>query len=1037
MNNLSIDNEEESHNKTFILNKIKHKPIILESIYSFSLKRPYILLNLISRDNNLKLQMKKIFDKSKRYNDLSPELNDNINLYIKNRKYLEIIKDKYNEENSNKSKKIYKALQRPKIMENFFDNIKVKSFMRNNLESYYILMEKSYLFKNDELFEELNSYKNPKKSFLEDLKIQGKVGLFLEAAYILDKDFFERFLKFNFEFNHYPTFTKKYRNYCKIETEKNILDEGIKENKKYKEISKIKNILSKIGSDNNNHLEEFLFDYLTSLKKIVLYNLPYDNNLDNKYLKYISNINIKQNIELICIIDRFNYSQFIDAITYPYITSLHFALFSKENFDDRFMYYNIPVSNLYNIFMNYLTIIKHSENIKHISFGEEFFINKNQFITYNDIYYQSIISYLIDQYMKNASNNSESFLLNINLEDIFLYDDKLDNIYERFKILYGFNKMFPNLKNKKILYIKYNDIININLTNNKYKIIVIDFINELISDLNKAITNINSFILKNKDIFANVEILSFYSFNLVDNDKNSINNNKDNISTNISINFDSLPSLKELLINNNNELSNNIIISRNDKFQIKFDKFIYLYLGYDSNDNLIFYRNGTNQIQSLDLLDLFNTFNKSIMKLCLVYENITIISNKSNSELKIINQFNNENKFYFYPLKNFSDFIYNYKYCKVLIIEGFDFIFNELINKNVQKLYINFITNDKMKQVYEYKYNLNDDKNKIHDDIKLKSNFPNLKELYIGNIKDEMNFYKKLLNINNDINKNIIISSKENLQKFGNYNNTNVIYHNNINSFNKINDEFEDEDEDEDENYENEIEENEEDLFYSKFNEEDDIVVNQVKIKNKKFKQFKIKEKEEESDKIVCISEVLKYYNWEMRYFEEKEKKEMRKLPKKEIKNYFKNKKDVIYFKSEIITTLSEFRALQKSLLILYPNMTANDSFKFHLISNDPNNGNLISRFKTMNNALLLLILHGKTYICYNKNNKYNYLNQFIIDFDYFHDNIYYTCTKSMIVLNDRRKISNEDLSYKFSVIFEEYNNDDYKKVELFQINTN
>jgi len=145
------------------------------------------------------------------------------------------------------------------------------------------------------------------------------------------------------------------------------------------------------------------------------------------------------------------------------------------------------------------------------------------------------------------------------------------------------------------------------------------------------------------------------------------------------------------------------------------------------------------------LLDLFNTFNTSITKLYLLYEKITIISNKSKSELKIINQFNNDNKLYFYPLKNLSNFIYNYNYYKILIVEGFDFVFNEWVNKNVQKLYINFIKNDKKNQVYNYKYKLNDeiDKYNIRDDINLKFNFPNLEDLYIGNINDEKNFYKK------------------------------------------------------------------------------------------------------------------------------------------------------------------------------------------------------------------------------------------------------------------------------------------------------
>ena len=66
------------------------------------------------------------------------------------------------------------------------------------------------------------------------------------------------------------------------------------------------------------------------------------------------------------------------------------------------------------------------------------------------------------------------------------------------------------------------------MSNNKYKIILIDFINEQKNDLNKAITNINSFLSKNKDIFTNLEILSFYNFNLIDIDRSKTNNNNIN-----------------------------------------------------------------------------------------------------------------------------------------------------------------------------------------------------------------------------------------------------------------------------------------------------------------------------------------------------------------------------------------------------------------------------------------------------------------------------------------------------------------------------
>ena len=119
--------------------------------------------------------------------------------------------------------------------------------------------------------------------------------------------------------------------------------------------------------------------------------------------------------------------------------------------------------------MNYIIVIKNKNNIKKISFGDEFFINKNQFISYNNEYYQSFISYVIDQYMANDLNESDNILLNMNLDDIILKEDNLDNIYERYKILYGLNKMFLNLKNRKILNIKYNNILNkdININNNK------------------------------------------------------------------------------------------------------------------------------------------------------------------------------------------------------------------------------------------------------------------------------------------------------------------------------------------------------------------------------------------------------------------------------------------------------------------------------------------------------------------------------------------------------------------------------------------
>ena len=163
-------------------------------------------------------------------------------------------------------------------------------------------------------------------------------------------------------------------------------------------------------------------------------------------MDFLEKRNNKQKIKLICVIDRYKYCEYIYNITYPNINELHFDLFIQSNFNELFMFDNLPIEEIYSIFITYFITIKHYENIKKISFGDEFFLNKNQFISYNDEYYQSIISYLIDQYLVNYNKSKENILEKINIEEIEIKEENLDNIYERFKIIYGFHKMFPNTK---------------------------------------------------------------------------------------------------------------------------------------------------------------------------------------------------------------------------------------------------------------------------------------------------------------------------------------------------------------------------------------------------------------------------------------------------------------------------------------------------------------------------------------------------------------------------------------------------------------
>ena len=81
-NIINIENIQKTKYYINILNKIKHKPIILEYLFSLTETNPYILIDFISTDKILKNSLKKYFDKLKIINNLSPELNLNITKYI-------------------------------------------------------------------------------------------------------------------------------------------------------------------------------------------------------------------------------------------------------------------------------------------------------------------------------------------------------------------------------------------------------------------------------------------------------------------------------------------------------------------------------------------------------------------------------------------------------------------------------------------------------------------------------------------------------------------------------------------------------------------------------------------------------------------------------------------------------------------------------------------------------------------------------------------------------------------------------------------
>ena len=1074
-------------NYNSLLIKIKHKPIILENIFSFAQNRAFIIIDQISRNNILKSSLKKTFENSKKKNYLSPELNSNLKKYIYYRKLLEDFQDLFKKSKNdfnNANALINNITNKNIIKEKFFNNKEINDFMRGLtanetklidddnfiakiIEKYIDKDYSNNVFKIFSLFYGknykkdyiVNNYRNltgfygkdnfkfsfdknktkitqsfkktiknieasispysiydycmfPERlllKFFKALKEKNEVELFLEVLYDIYNDYFSIINKKDFDYKKYPNITKKFHETCKKKVQKDIEEKGLDFYKHNKEISMVRKILYRESYEENDlnikfeNIINLCFVYLSSIDELLLYNFPkvkineladskYDY-LDQKYFNYIQENNSKQGIILICIIDRYKYSEFINNITYPYIKQLHFNLF--DEFNELFMFYNLPINKIYNIFVSYFITIKHYENIRKISFGDEFIINKNEFISYNDEYYQSIISYLIDQYLLNSKGN---IFESIYLDEIILNDEKLDNLYERFKILYGFNKMFPNLNKKKVLELKYENISDNTfiIYNCNYKIAIIDFSNIIIDNIKINIDKINKFIL-NKLNNNNIEILCFNNIKLNDkNDSNFININ----------NLTSFPYLKEFFINNNNfPISKNLNLN-NYINRASDNKFQFVYLGYDSEENLIYYRNGISQLQSIEIIDLLNYFNNKVTKINLKYEKINICLNKEIGELKIINL--NKDVDTSYSLENLSDFIYNLNNINSLIIKGFNFTFDEIKNKRIKKLSINYFDDEKCNKLFKYKINIEDIKYKYFEqDNNIKDKFPELEEICLGNLYNENNIYAKLFKLNNFSKKlqKINFISYATLKNLGikDKNITINIIAKNLNenikniedrnkhknpAINKSNEE-----ENDYENYENEEEEEDdddenEDLFNDKYEDilesENTVVINMPKSKKRK-----LIEKKKEFEIFLIGEKIIPFEDKEIKFI------------KGDKIHYFLNKK-ILYFNSELLNNVNQYYLITQSLLKINKDININNT-KFNLLVHLTNNFKQIYQLKAIQNLFILYQTTNNNIICvYIKNSEYNKKRN---DFCLFLNcnTIFYHCN-----LEDKKIIKNE-----------------------------
>ena len=88
-NNINIENES---NYKSILQKINHKPLIIEYIFSFVKAKPYKFLNLIEKDQILKDSINSRFSQVTKNNSFSKEINENIKLILLYKKYQETLR---------------------------------------------------------------------------------------------------------------------------------------------------------------------------------------------------------------------------------------------------------------------------------------------------------------------------------------------------------------------------------------------------------------------------------------------------------------------------------------------------------------------------------------------------------------------------------------------------------------------------------------------------------------------------------------------------------------------------------------------------------------------------------------------------------------------------------------------------------------------------------------------------------------------------------------------------------------------------------
>ena len=585
---------------------------------------------------------------------------------------------------------------KPLIIEKIFSY----SISRPNILYSLITKDKSLVKKLNEIFSKVPKYKSGlDKEFIDNLNIYSDIR---DIFNLLEKEYQEIKNKTNFK---YVNFKSVYKSSFQF----SFLDFYLSRINIY-----LYNIFSKISKMMLNSL---FFDFLSTKDSIILTFLPQKEiYLDGNYISYITRQNmnsqeenqIKQKINLVLLFDEHYFFNIIKyRIKLPNIEEIE-VVFDKE---PKELY--VKHNHLLHIYLNnYLSKIEYLDNISKITFHN---------LKYEKDLYQSVLGYIFDGYYFEKNNDIKQQLLlmtnlkTVNIEMTFFY------IYEKIKLYFYLYELFPLLNiyssNKKNIpeitfsYYLINKILIINNKNTSLK--------------SRVFLNFIEYMMNSE----NIEFIFIINHNQLIFEDPEEQKEKDKDKEEEKIN---LSKLREFtFINEKSEDIKNLI----NEFSFNQQETYRIYEGYNKDNNLIYYRIGETQIQSLDLIDLFKN-NEILERIEFIKEKIVVNYNTERNNLQILNKGKNKNdilfnQIFYMPITVFSKFIKNQNNLTELTINKFDFSLQDIVNDKIQILTINYEKDD---STLEYKNTNKTDK---------LSSFPNLLIFNLGSKYKSINFLKE------------------------------------------------------------------------------------------------------------------------------------------------------------------------------------------------------------------------------------------------------------------------------------------------------